>query len=60
MVTLWCGYLVEKPLRKRPSSSDTNEISKAEIRRPLSMMMKHKRAKACIRANLQECSSHKG
>ena len=40
-VTL-CYCFVEKPHRKR------NEISKTESRRPQSIMMKHKRAKACI------------
>ena len=50
---MWCGCLVEKPLRKTPSRSDTNEISKAANGRPQSMMMKHKRAKACIEADLQ-------
>ena len=30
--------MIEKPFRKAPSSSDTNETSKAKSGRPLSMM----------------------
>ena len=57
-IVVW--FLVEEQLRKRPSRSDTNKISKAESGRPLSMIMKHNRAKACIEADLQQHSYYKG